>query len=82
MEALADNVSVADHEFWALDYDINEMLPEIRSRLVGHRQLTDALLLDLAIRRGGKLVTFDRRTSTLLACESEYRGNLHVIEWA
>jgi hypothetical protein len=34
--------------------------------MVGHHQLTDAVLLDLAIRNQGRLATFDRRILGLL----------------
>ncbi|MEK7408999.1 MAG: TA system VapC family ribonuclease toxin [Acidobacteriota bacterium] len=73
------NVSVPEHEFWPLDYGIAAMLPEIRDRLMGPRQITDALLLDLAIRRGGKLATLDRRVENLLAADSAHRGALEVL---
>jgi predicted nucleic acid-binding protein len=34
--------------------------------LVGHRQVTDAYLLGLALRHGGRLATFDQGIGTLL----------------
>ena len=44
--------------------------------LVGHRQVTDAYLLALAIKRKCKLVTFDSGLRQLLATEHERA--LHV----
>jgi len=38
-----------------------------------------ALLLDLAIRRGGKLATFDRRAENLLAPGSAHRCALEIL---
>ena len=59
-----------DHVFWPMQEQPLEMLSEIRDRIVGHQQLTDAILLDLAIRRGGRLATLDRRIRNLLAPDS------------
>ena len=48
------------HEFWS---DSVSLLDESLFRpqaITGHRQVTDAYLLGLAVRRGGRLATFDR----------------------
>ena len=79
LETLANNLAGPDHEFWPLDYGLTEVLPEIRERVIGHQQLNDALLLDLAIRRGGRLATFDRRTEALLPPGSPHRSALEII---
>jgi len=48
-----------DHEFWPDDVSLlDESLFDF-SRLHGHRQITDAYLLALAVRRGGTLASFD-----------------------
>jgi toxin-antitoxin system PIN domain toxin len=48
-----------DHEFWADDVSLlDETLVDF-SRLHGHRQVTDAYLLALAVRRGGVIASFD-----------------------
>jgi uncharacterized protein len=48
-----------DHEFWPDDASLlDESLFDF-SRLHGHRQITDAYLLALAVRRGGALASFD-----------------------
>lgn len=48
------------HTFWFDDVSV-AAAPELDfTTLAGHRQVTDAHLLALAIRRGGRLVTFDR----------------------
>lgn len=52
------------HEFWpeALSY------PEVRlAGVIGHRQVTDAYLAELARARGGRLATFDRGLAVLHA---------------
>ena len=40
--------------------------------VVGHRQVTDAHLVSLAIRRGGMLPTFDRGSCLATACPSAW----------
>lgn len=42
-----------------------ELIRPIASRLHGHRQVTDALLLGLAVRNGAILVTLDRAIQAL-----------------
>jgi len=67
------------HHFWPLDGSVRGLEPEIRQRIHGHQQLADAILLDLAIRRGGKLVTLDARVRNLLAPDSPHAGAIEVI---
>jgi len=76
---LEANLSAADHEFWPMPHGIPQLMPEIRERLVGHHQLSDALLLDLAIRNGGTLATFDRRLESLLAPASIHQAALEIL---
>jgi predicted nucleic acid-binding protein len=52
------------------------MTPELRSRITGPRQLTDALLLDLAIRNNGVLATLDQRISQLFIPRGLRTGNI------
>lgn len=46
--------------FWSDDDSIATDRSLRRERLVGHRQISDAHLLLLARRHGGRLATFDR----------------------
>jgi toxin-antitoxin system PIN domain toxin len=58
-EGLRTLAEALDHEFW---FDEVSMLDETVvdfSRLHGHRQVTDAYLLALAVRRGGAIASFD-----------------------
>ena len=48
-----------DHVFWRDDISIADKRYVAADRLAGHRQVTNAHLLGLAIRRKGRLVTFD-----------------------
>ncbi len=65
--------------FWPHEHPLTDLLPEIRNRLIGHQQLTDAILLDLAIRQGGRLVTLDRRVTRLLPPDSPHLSSIEVI---
>jgi uncharacterized protein len=67
------------HRFWPIDYGVTEIRDEIRTRLIGHNQVTDALLLDLAIRHQGRLATFDHRIGALLPPGSKSREALEII---
>ena len=79
LRALERNCAEPEHVFWPQDFAVTELLPEIRERLVGHQQLSDAILLDLAIRKGGRLATLDRRVEKLLAPGSPHRGAIEII---
>ncbi len=46
---------------------------------MGHRQVTDAYLLTLAVRNQCSLVTFDRGLSQLLATEAERSQHLKLL---
>ena len=71
-------VKQATHTFWEDDISIlDNHIPS--DLLVGHRQITDAYLLGLAIQHGGRLVTLDRGVSTLLSARSPHRAALHIL---
>jgi len=79
MRALTTSLAAPDHEFWPLDFPVSDIHSEIRSRLIGHHQLADAVLLDLAIRRSGKLATFDHRVRNLLPPDSAYQSVIELL---
>ncbi|HLF95740.1 MAG TPA: TA system VapC family ribonuclease toxin [Methylococcaceae bacterium] len=58
---LAEAAANPDHAFWPANLSFLERGVLDWSRLLGHRQLTDAYLLALAVRNGGRFVTFDKR---------------------
>lgn len=60
MELLADACSTDHHEFWPCDLSLVGSAAIDRRRLHGPRQITDSYLLALAVRHGGRFVTFDR----------------------
>jgi hypothetical protein len=77
--ALQRSLDAPDHVFWPLDVAFADISSEIRLRIVGHHQIADAMLLDLAIRNSGKLATFDRRIGNLLPAESANRAAIQLI---
>lgn len=79
LESIQSLCDMPEHRFWPLDYSLGEMLPEIRDRIYGHKQLTDAILLNLAIRREGRFVTLDRHVHKLLPEDSPYQNSIEII---
>ena len=59
--------ALPDHRFWADDIRFAESPHVGRSRVIGHQQVTDAHLVGLAIRNGGRLATFDAGVCALVA---------------
>ena len=59
LDILSAYLSLPKHVFWNEELSAAEALASF-DRLCGHRQITDAYLLSLALRKGGRLVTFDR----------------------
>jgi len=49
----------ADHAFWPDDVSILDPAVVDHTRIFGPNQITDVYLLALAVRHGGRLVTFD-----------------------
>lgn len=60
-ERLASACTAAQHQFWPADVSLlGAGLIDWR-HLLGHRQVTDAYLLALAVRHQGRFATFDQR---------------------
>ncbi len=53
----------ASHQFWPADLNVLDDRHFSWQKLIGHRQLTDAYLLALAVQNKGRFITFDRRIS-------------------
>lgn len=53
-------VAQPGHLFWADEISLVTDASVRPERILGHRQVTDAHLLALAVRHGGQLATFDR----------------------
>lgn len=59
MARLAAATAEPVHEFWPDDVSLLEGRVADATRIHGPRQITDVYLLALAVRHGGRLVTFD-----------------------
>jgi toxin-antitoxin system PIN domain toxin len=59
IERLREATRSPYHEFWADDVSVLDARIVDAGRIHGPRQLTDLYLLALAVRRGGRFVTFD-----------------------
>lgn len=76
VEAMAD----ASHEFWpdtinlAADGTLNW------AGILGHRQVTDAYLLALAVRHGGRLVTLDRRITVETVARAQPKHLVCILD--
>lgn len=57
---LSDMMATTDHEFWPDDISLLDEEIIDRTRVLGPKQLTDIYLVALAVKHGGRLVTFDR----------------------
>lgn len=56
---LESNLSLPGHHFWPDAIPVPDAVKIVEERLTGHRQITDAYLLGLAIHNRGKLATLD-----------------------
>ena len=66
-----------DHQFWTDDVELARPKLFNRQQLVGHRQVTDAQLLALALRHDGRLATLDSAIRRLVP--SGYRSEERVL---
>ena len=60
IQLLAMGLQEVDHEFWPDDISITDDALFDRAHILGPNQITDVYLLGLAVKNGGRLVTFDR----------------------
>jgi uncharacterized protein len=58
---LQSSTTTPFHQLWADDMSILDEAHFQHSHIHGHRQLTDLYLLGLAVKNGGRLVSFDLR---------------------
>ena len=59
-ERLREACDALDHEFWPDDISLRDDEHVDFSRVQGHNQITDLYLLALAVKHGGRLVSFDQ----------------------
>lgn len=66
------------HMFWPDDLSLLDDTAIDHTRLLGPRQITDAYLLGLAVRRGGRLVTLDTGISVGVVRGAELKHLLTI----
>ena len=75
---LREAIHHAAHQFWPDDISLLDEHAIDMKRVHGARQTTDAYLLAVAVRRGGRLVTFDSSIA-LAAVRHAKPANLAVL---
>lgn len=65
-KVLSEIIALPGHIFWPDDLPVNDLSSFTSNALVGHRQVTDAYLIELAKRHKGKLATLDAGLADLL----------------
>jgi uncharacterized protein len=78
LKVLGQIVGHKHHVFWPDDLSVRERDIPV-AHILGHRQLTDAYLLGLAIRRQGRLVTLDESLSSLLPARDARQAAIELI---
>jgi toxin-antitoxin system PIN domain toxin len=73
---LAKMVALSGHTFWADDLPVNGLAAMSGTALTGHRQVTDAYLIELARHHDGVLATLDAGLAELLPVAERTR---HVL---
>ena len=62
---LREMKTIPNYAYWPIDESWLELVQPFASRLHGYKQVPDAYLLGLVIKRGGVLVTFDTHITPL-----------------
>lgn len=77
--ALRQMTSLAGHEFWSDDIAPVNAETFLSLSMVGHRQVTDAYLLALAMHHSSKLATLDKEVTNLLPASKDKQRNLTLV---
>ena len=78
VQALSQMTALPGHQFWPDDLPLSGLPSFSSAALVGHRQVTDAYLLELARHRHGVLATLDGGIAELLA-KNEPKTRIELI---
>jgi uncharacterized protein len=79
VELLLKNTADSRHRFWPGEIAFSRSLELVGGKLQGHRQVTDAYLLGVAIHHKGKLATLDRAVLALLPDSRRRREFIELI---
>jgi uncharacterized protein len=66
LRILQANLEHPEHHFWPDDLGLLDAVAQVQLPIQGHKQVTDAYLLGLALHRKGRFVTADRSVRALL----------------
>lgn len=77
---LAEASAHPSHQFWPADINLLDVRIFQWAHILGHRQITDAYLLALAVRRKGRFVTLDRRISIQAVMDSASKHLFCITE--
>ena len=78
VQALREMAGLPGHVFWADDLQVNDLASFAGSALVGHRQVADAYLIELARHHKGKVATLDGGVADLLPQGERARYVVHI----
>lgn len=71
-------IALPQHQFWQDSISLGDAAIFQRGYLLGHRQITDAYLLSLAIHNNGRLVSFDKGIQAL--DKAAAKSHLFILE--
>lgn len=74
---LAQITSLKNHVFWSDELNLSDL--DDKMNVYGHRQVTDAYLLALAMKKGGKLATLDKKIQSLLTASEQQKRYIELI---
>ncbi|HRH87934.1 MAG TPA: PIN domain-containing protein [Rubrivivax sp.] len=77
-DRLRDACAALDHEFWPDDVSLRDDERVDFGRVQGHNQITDLYLLALAVKHGGRLVSFDQAIA-LASVRGAAPRHLHLL---
>jgi toxin-antitoxin system PIN domain toxin len=77
---LQNNLASTKHHYLHLNLGFDKVLSICSGGLRGHKQVTDAYLLSLAVVNNYKLVTLDKGLPSLLATQAERDKHILVLE--
>ena len=69
LAVLQANVKLPGHHFWPVELSLHEAVVKAGIQITGHRQITDAYLVGIAAKHGGKLATLDSKLVRLASDE-------------
>lgn len=79
IQLLRSLTSTKGHVFWPDDLALAEL--DLSGMIIGHKQVTDAYLLELAQFHGGRLVTLDQKIASMLPRASKMLDHLEVLSF-